>query len=229
MHQEQFPVPAYPDVAFPGISFVDLTKRAPNYLNTAKWYARLLISAAFLVLAKITTVTCYYFDLTDDVFFVATMVVTFILYLISMPVLTKAFVHSPPVRDKMRASRRKFYHSSLANTPLQDRLNVANNIWDALKDEQWTLCISYAHTNNKERTLYCCQQIGKIASEITHTDPDIFCDAMIKTSNNQRGSLTYFFDVLIMLGEHQFHQENEEEKKVRITQRLMIDDFFTHQ
>ncbi len=29
MHQEQFPVPAYPDVAFPGISFVDLTKRAP--------------------------------------------------------------------------------------------------------------------------------------------------------------------------------------------------------
>lgn len=228
MHQEQFPVPVYPDLTFRGVSFSQLNQRVPNYRNTAKWYARVIISVAFLLIATITTLTCYYFGLTDDTFFIATLVGTLLLYAITMPLLTQSIADSPRVQKKMKASRRRFFHKALSNTPLDVRLEVANRIWHALKDEQWNLCISYAHTNNAARTVQCCRQIGKIASALPHTDPEIYCDAMLKTSNNQRGSIRYFFDIIVMLGEQQFQEENEDQKKIRTTQRLMLDDIFSH-
>lgn len=228
MDQEQFPIPEYPKLGFKGVSFQSLNQQAPSYVTTAKWYARLMISAAFMLFAVITTLSCYYFGLTTDVFFIATLIGTLLIYLISMPVLTKAYVTSERVIKKMRRKKRQFYLRSLANTPINDRLEVANGIWDALRSEEWSLCVSYAHTADRTRTVYCCQQIGKIASNLTHTAPDVFSDAMLKTMNNQRGSVRYFFDILIMLGEQQFHEEHEAEKHVRTTQRIMVDDIFTH-
>ncbi|CZF78042.1 hypothetical protein GCE9029_00577 [Grimontia celer] len=228
MHQEQFPIPEYPKLAFKGVSFQSLNQQAPNYANTARWYARLIISAAFMLFAVITTVSCLYFGLTTDIFFLATLVGTLLVYMISMPVLTKAFVTSERIKNKMKVKKRRFYLRSLANTPINDRLDVANSIWEALRSEEWSLCITYAHAADRTRTVYCCQQIGKIASELTHTAPDVYTDAMLKTMNNQRGSVRYFFDILSMLGEQQFHEEHEAEKHVRTTQRIMVDDIFTH-
>lgn len=228
MRQEQFPIPEHPELTFKGVSFSSIKQQAPSYVSTAKWYARLLISGAFMLFATITTLSCYYFGLTDDIFFIATLAATLLIYLITMPMLTKSYVTSERVMKKMKRKKHRFYLRALANTPLDTRLEVANGIWDALRSEPWSLCISYAHTADRTRTVYCCQQIGKIASELTHSAPDVFCDAMLKTMNNQRGSVRYFFDILIMLGEQQFNDEHEEQRHVRTTQRIMVDDIFKH-
>lgn len=228
MHQEQFPIPEHPTLTFKGVSFPSIKQQVPSYITTAKWYARLLISAAFTLFATITTVSCYYFGLTDDVFFIATLAATLLIYLVTMPMLTKSYVTSDRVIKKIKQKKRRFYLRALANTPLDVRKDVASGIWDALRSEPWSLCISYAHTADRNRTVYCCQQIGKITSELTQTDPDIFCDAMLKTMNNQRGSVRYFFDILIMLGEQQFNDEHQEERHIRTTQRIMLDDIFKH-
>ncbi|WP_407332764.1 hypothetical protein [Enterovibrio sp. 27052020O] len=228
MHQEQFPVPEYPDLEFGDISFQTLSQKAPDFIATSKWYARLSISMAFLLFAVITIISCYYFGLTDDIFFIATLSVTLLLYFISMPMLTRAYTKSERMNRKIAQAKHAFFVRSLANTSLETRLQVANRIWAALRGEKWTDCINYAHTLDKPRTVYCCQQIGKIASNLTHTDPEIFCDAMLKTMNNQRGSIHYFFDILSMLGEQQFYDDHEEQRKIRGTKKLMLDDIFTH-
>ncbi|WP_394213278.1 hypothetical protein [Enterovibrio calviensis] len=228
MHQEQFPVPEYPDMEFIGVSFHTLNQQTPDFVATSKWYARLGISMAFLLFAAITTASCYYFGLTDDTFFIATLSVTLLLYLVSMPMLTRAYIASERMNRKIVLEKQRFFVKSLANTPLEERLQVANRIWTALRGEQWTECINLAHALDKPRTVYSCQQVGKIASNLTHTDPEIFCDAMLKTMNNQRGSINYFFDIISMLGEQQFYDEHEEQRKVRGTKKLMLDDIFTH-
>ncbi|WP_028022684.1 hypothetical protein [Enterovibrio calviensis] len=228
MHQEQFPVPKYPDMAFKGVSLQALNQNMPDFVVTSKWYARLAISLAFLIFAAITIASCVYFGLTQDAFFIATLSVTLLLYLVSMPLLTNTFIESDRVKQKVNQSKHAYLVKALTNTPVEERLQIANGIWRSLRSEEWTTCISYAHTADKPRTTYCCQQIGKIASNLTHNSPEIFSDAMLKIMNNQRGSVSYFFDIIIMLGEQQFHEEHEEQRKVRGTKKLLLDDLFTH-
>ncbi|MDD1794875.1 hypothetical protein L4D06_10670 [Enterovibrio makurazakiensis] len=200
----------------------------PDFIATSKWRARLVISLAFLVFSAITIASCVYFGLTQDAFFIAALSVTLLVYLVSMPMLTNTFVESDRVKSRVAQSKNTYLIKSLSNTPLEERLQIANHIWKSLRSEEWTTCVSYAHTADKPRTTYCCQQIGKIASDLIHNDPEIFSDAMLKTMNNQRGSASYFFDILVMLGEQQFHEEHEEQRKVRGTKKLLLDDLFTH-
>ncbi|KXF82253.1 hypothetical protein [Enterovibrio coralii] len=228
MHQEQFPIPQLPSLEFRGISFQALNSNVPDFVSTARWKARLAISIAFLMFAASTGLVCYSFGLVDDIFFVATLTLTLLLYLMTMPMLTRSYVESPRVQDKLKVNRQKYYLKALSTTPLDVRAQVSTRIWDALRSDEWMDCISYANTLDRPRTVHCCQQIGKIASDLTSNDSDRFCDAMLKVMNNQRGSVRYFFDILIMLGEQQYQDEHEENKKVRSTQRLMLDDIFMH-
>ncbi|PKF49262.1 hypothetical protein [Enterovibrio nigricans] len=228
MHQEQFPIPQLPSLEFRGISLQALNSNMPDYVSTARWHARLVISLAFLVFSSLTSVVCYYFGLVEDIFFVATLSLTLLLYLMTMPMLTRSFVESPRIQEKVKTNRQQYYLKALSITPLENRAIVSTKIWDALRSDEWMGCISYANTLDRARTVHCCQQIGKIASDLTSNDSDRFCDAMLKVMNNQRGSVRYFFDILIMLGEQQFQDEHEENKKVRSTQKLMLDDIFMH-
>ncbi|MDD1781815.1 hypothetical protein LRP49_11495 [Enterovibrio sp. ZSDZ35] len=200
----------------------------PDYLSTARWRARLVISLAFLMFSASTGLVCYYFGLVDDIFFVATLTLTLLLYLMTMPMLTRSFIESPRVQNRVKTQRQQYYLKALSTTPLDVRADISTKLWDTLRSDEWMNCISYANTLDRPRIVHCCQQIGRIASDLNSNSPDRFCDAMLKVMNNQRGSVRYFFDILIMLGEQQFHDEHEENKKVRSTQRLMLDDIFMH-
>ncbi|MGF1866604.1 hypothetical protein L4D15_15310 [Enterovibrio norvegicus] len=228
MHQEHFLIPEYPKITYAGISLETVSKKTPNFLHSVKWYARIGISFAFIFFASVTTLSCYLFDLMDDIFFVATLAITFFLYLCSLPLLTKAIISSERVRQWVRKSKHRYFLRALANTPFEARLNASNIIWDTLRNEEWATCINDAHEIDRERTVYSCQQLGKIASNLIDNDPEIFCDAMLKTMNNQRGSTSYFFDILVRLAEQQFHNGKESQRQLRGTQKLMLDDIFSH-
>ncbi|MBE1275076.1 hypothetical protein [Enterovibrio baiacu] len=228
MQQAHFAIPEYPKITYAGISRETLSRKTPNFLNSVKWYARVGISFTFIFFASVTTFSCYLFDLTDDIFFIATLAITFFLYLCSLPLLTKIIISSERVRQWVRKSKHRYFLKALANTPFEARLNASNIIWETLRSDEWATCINDAHEIDRERTVYCCQQLGKIASNLIDSDPEIFSDAMLKTMNNQRGSAPYFFDILVRLAEQQFHNEHESQRKLRGTQKLMLDDIFSH-
>lgn len=228
MIKEQIPMPNYPELSFPGLSYESLNKRIPDYISATKWYARVWISSIFVIVAAITSISCYYFELTNDLFYVSSLGILLFLYIITMPMLTRIFVTSVYITNKISISKRKYFYRLLANTPTEHRLVIANNIWNALKSDEWRLYINLANNIDRVRAVHCCHELGQIASDLTSTNPRRFCRAMFKTINNQRGGVRYFFDTIVMLGERELNNKNEHKSTIRNTQKLLMDDLFIH-
>lgn len=228
MIKEHLIIPNYPVLSFPGLSYELLNKKIPDYIATTKWYIRVGISSLFVLIAAITSISCYYFELINDLFYLSTLSVLLLLYMITMPMFTRLFISSEYITKKTRRSKRKFFYRLLSNTTIENRRMIANNILEALKSDEWRLYINSGNRIDPARTVYCCQEISKIATDLTTTNPRKFCRAMYKVMNNQRGSVRYFFDTLIMLGEKEFNKKDVTKPKIRNTKKLLMENFFMH-
>lgn len=223
-----FPVPEYPDLQFPGLTFYLLNQKAPNFITSAKWFVRLCISFVFLIMLLIMTLFFEYHDLFEDILDLSALAVLFFLYILSISLFTPVFLNSEYVKNMAIISKKHFIYRELAKTPRKKRLIVANNILNALKSNEWRLYINYANTIDSARTIYCCKKIEKIALDLGSNDPTRFTAAILKTMHNQRGGIFYLFDIFIILTDQHFIHEHKKGRKIRKTMKLMIQNDLTH-
>lgn len=226
MKKSLFLTPSYPDLNLIHLSKNTLSEKMPDYKNLIRWKIIILISLFFISFILIVTISCYSYQLINDWFYFLILICGFTLYFISLPILTKLYLKSDRVINKIIKYKKTFYYQQLTKIPYQSRLNLANNIWNALRSDKWRQCINKAQILDRKRTIYSCKQIATIATDLTKKERHIFSLALYKTIFNQRGSVLFFFDNIISLANQQHHIEFEKLKEKENLEHKFLNDFF---
>lgn len=226
MSKEQFPVPEYPDLQFPGLTFYILNQKAPNYKSEIKLYARLFISFMFIIVALITLFSSQYNDLLRDVLDISALALLLLLYFMFSSFFTRVVLNSEYVNKQAQISKKHFIYRELTKISRKTRIIIAHNILNALTSSEWRLYINYAQKIDHARTVYCCEKIEQIAADLSSNDPALYTKAILKTMNNQRGDVLYLFDMFIILTDQHSNNKQKEGITMRNTKKLLTQDNF---
>ena len=224
MERQAFPAPDFPDMQFQNLTLEQLQKCAPDFVTQAKRNFQVGVTCIYTGIATLSGVVCHQFGLIADVFFFITLGVMTCIYLVILTTLSIRIEHSPHIQRKAGKLKQNYLLRHLSKTPKSSRMKVSKAIRRCFYDEKWVTCLLYARQMDQKRTEHYCQEIGRIATHLCSDDPKYFCDAMLKTMRDQRGSVKHFFDLIVILGMQQYDKTNK--KNLRTTQRLLMEDLF---